>query len=267
MVSVSPAAPRCSGTLRRGSTGSTKYVSVRRGRASFSWQLAATAAPGVWSVGVSCGRAGSASTTFTVLTSKPAAVPAKLIVDKSGFGFADSFGSRTMSYGIVLRNSSPDQDAIRVTVTVSAVDANNRILKSDSSTIEAIPASTTYYFGDYIFLDLSATPAKLEINVQTEAGRAKSLILPPVANLRAVDSFGETRVEGEFSNPYSKPISSLARITCVVFDAGGNVIGGGFTYPDADVPPGGRIGFDMNAYGVTLSQVGSVQASVEPETS
>jgi hypothetical protein len=265
-VSVSPKVGRCSGTLRRGDSGTTKYVPVRAGRATFSWQIVATATPGLWKLGVSCGRAGSASTTFTVVSAKPAAVAARVAVEKSGFSVRDSYGTRYMAYGIVLRNLSPDQDAIEVEVVVNAVDANNRILESDSARLEAIPAVTTYYLGDYFALDLGATPAKLEISVRTEAGRAKSLVLPPVANLRATDFYGDTQIAGEFSNPYTKPTSSLARITAVVFDAAGNVIGGGYTYPQASVAPGERIGFEITAYGVNLALVGSIQASVEPET-
>ena len=81
----------------------------------------------------------------------------------------------------------------------------------------------------------------------------------------AVDSSGETHVQGQVSNPYTKPMSSLTRITSVVFDAGGNVIGGGFTFPAAPIPPNARVGFDMPIAGVTLDRIGSVQASVEPE--
>jgi hypothetical protein len=115
-------------------------------------------------------------------------------------------------------------------------------------------------------LDASAAPANLQVNVQVEAGRPARLRLPPVSNLTATaDSSGGAHVQGQLSNPYTKPMSSLTRITSVVFDAAGNVIGGGITFPAAPIPPGARVGFDMPIAGVTLDRIGSVQASVEPQ--
>jgi len=107
---------------------------------------------------------------------------------------------------------------------------------------------------------------RLEVNVQA-GGHQKRLIgtLPPVANIRTSDSFGSLDVIGEFSNPYTQTMSSLARITAVCFDAAGNVIGGGRSYPQAAVPPGGRIGFSVSVEGLSASQIASAQVSVEPD--
>ena len=172
-----------------------------------------------------------------------------------------------MSYGIVLRNSTPGQDAIGVTVTVNVVDASNAVLKTDVSRITGIPASGTYYFGGVVPLDPSAAaPANIAVSVQVESGRPTRLRVPPVSGLTAVDSSGETHVQGQVSNPYTKPMSSLTRITSVVFDAGGNVIGGGVTFPAAPILPADRVKFEMPIAGVTLDRIASVQASVEPET-
>lgn len=113
---------------------------------------------------------------------------------------------------------------------------------------------------------ISEQPQRLEITAQVQERAKKSIILPPISNLRVgTDVFGSARVFGEFSNPYTRTMSSFARITVVVFDGTGTVIGGGFTFPDASVPPGGRIGFDTGVGGLTAGQIASVQASVEPE--
>jgi hypothetical protein len=232
-----------------------------------NWRLPKDATLGKWTITAVCGRAGAATTSFMVTPRAvaPQPVPARVVVDKSGFSYADTFSSRSMSLGVVLRNVSPDEDALRVQVTVNIVDGSGRILKTNASTISGIPAGSTYYQGDYVFLDYADTPTRLVITVQVGQRQTKKIgALPPTANLRAVDSFGDTRVEGEFSNPYAQTMSTSARITCAVFDNGGNVIGGGFTYPASSVSPGGRIGFSMGIEGVKLVRVATIQCSVEP---
>jgi hypothetical protein len=269
VVAVSPAGVRCTAILGRGTSGTAKIATARAGRATFTWSLARAAAPGRWKISVLCGRAGSASTTLTVaVRTRPAApVPARVVVDKSGFGYVDEYGYRELGYGVVLRNASPDEDAFNVQITVNVVDAANKILKSESSYIEMVPASSPYYFGGRLSVNPTETPAKLEVAIRVGEGKKKALPLPPVSNLRVFDSgYGSILVAGEFSNPYTKPMSSIAYITFVLFDAAGSIIGGGFTFPSAQVPPGGRIGFETSAAGVSdISRIASVQASVEAE--
>lgn len=268
VVAVAPSGVRCTAILGRGTSGTAKIATARAGRASFTWSLARSAQTGRWKITVLCGRAGTASATFTVAprTLPPAPVAARVVVEKSGFGYVDEFGFRELGYGVVLRNVSPDEDAFNVQITVNVVDAGNRILKTESAYLEAVPAATPYYFGDRTSLNPSETPAKLEITVRVGERKKKALRLPPISNLRVLDSFGSIRVAGEFSNPYTKPMSSLARITVVLFDSAGSIIGGGFTFPSSEVPPGGRIGFETSAAGVSdIARIASVQASVEAE--
>lgn len=149
VVGVSPSGVRCTAILGRGAAGLARSATARAGRATFAWKLAGGAQPGRWKITVLCGRAGSASTSLTVArrTQPPPPVAARVVVDKNGFNLDDGFSTRQVAYGVVLRNVSPDEDALRVSVTVSAVDANNQILKSDSTTIAVIPAAETYYLG------------------------------------------------------------------------------------------------------------------------
>ena len=170
-------------------------------------------------------------------------------------------------YGVVLQNASPDEDALDVEMTVNLVDAADRILESDSQTIAAIPAATTYYAGGEAIWDGSTPAARVEVSVRVGDRQKKKIqILPPVANVRVSSDLFGTDVLGEFSNPYSQSMSSLARITAVCFDAAGNVIGGGRSYPEGSVPPGGRIGFDVSLEGLEATQIASAQVSVEPDT-
>lgn len=269
VVAVSPSGVRCTAVLGRGSSGTVKAVTARAGRATFTWSLARTAKVGLWTINVLCGRAGSASTSLRVVarTAAPVPVAARVVVDKSGFSFADEFGFREVGYGLVLRNVSPDEDAFNVQITVNLVDAGNRILKSESSYVEMVPAGSAYYFGDRTSVNPSETPTKLEITTSVGERKKRALALPPVSNLRFFDSgFGSIYVAGEFTNPYARRMSSLARITVVAFDTAGNIVSGGFTFPNGEVPPGGRIGFEAGLGGVSdISRIASVQASVEAE--
>ncbi|MGZ8687396.1 MAG: FxLYD domain-containing protein [Gaiellaceae bacterium] len=176
-------------------------------------------------------------------------------------------GSMFSGYGIQLQNVSPDEDALDVEVVVNILDASGLILKSESDTYAAIPAGATYYAGGEA-ISSSGTPSRLEVTVKVGARQKKSIpALPVVSNVRIVDTeyFGP-EILGEIQNPYTKTLSSLARITFVCFDAGGNVIGGGYGYPETALPPGGRVAFDLRPEGgLTASQIASVQVSVEPE--
>lgn len=56
----------------------------------------------------------------------PSSVPAKVVLVKSGFSTALGDTTSVVGVGLVLQNTSPDEDALRVSVTVNAVDAQRR---------------------------------------------------------------------------------------------------------------------------------------------
>src|SRR5262245_20979850 len=260
IVVVSRAVANCQGTLRHARTALTQSVPVVRLRASFSWRLPAGAAPGAWTIAVACGSAGSVSESLKVTKrAAPAGVPT-VSVDKSGFGVAGT----SVGYGVVLRNTAGDRDALGVTVTVNVLDAGNHVLKTEVTRLAGIPASQTYYFGGVIFLDAGTTAASLQASVRVAEGHAKRFKPPDLADLHAIDANGVAHVEGVLGNQGTRPISGLARITGVVFDAAGNVIGGGYTFPTGLVQPNDHVQFDLAVPGVTVDRIGSVQASVEP---
>jgi len=190
---------------------------------------------------------------------QPAAVT--VAVEQAGF----AVGGTQLGYGVVLRDTSSTRDAVGVTVTVNVVDAANRVLRTDTSRISGIPAGETYYFGGDVFLDAGAAPASLQVTARAESDQAKRLAAPPVSGLTAVaDAAGRTHLRGALTNPSTKPMSSLTRISGVVFDAAGNVIGGGVTFPFAPVQSREHSEFDLPVTGVTTDRIGSVHVSVAP---
>jgi hypothetical protein len=194
-------------------------------------------------------------------------IPAKVIVVKSGVSSTSSFGETDVSYGIVLQNVSPDEDALDVRLTVNILDASGLIIKTETDTYQAIPAGATYYAGGSDFLTTSTPARRVDVTAQVQSRQKNALgALLAVANVHVgADPFdGTAHVLGEWTNPYTKPISELAQVTAVCFDSSGNVIGGGGDYLDAPVPPGGRVGFDVPTDALSTSQIASAQVSVEP---
>jgi hypothetical protein len=197
----------------------------------------------------------------TVLPSGP-----PVAVSKSGFTEGAGASTREDDYGVVLRNTSATLDAVDVTVTVNAVDANNVVLGTEGRIFFAIPAGATYFFGGSISHSASRTATSLEVYVQVAVGAPPSLTLPGSANVGVVRTgVGGTQITGELVNTAARPLSSLARVTGVVFDGAGNVIGGGGAYQPSTVQPGQHAAFTINVPSVPFAAAASAQVSAEPK--
>jgi hypothetical protein len=269
--SVTPSTSTCRPTLEppTGSARSLAAKKARGGRVSWTWLVPKTAPPGRWTATVACVGAGKASARFTILRAAappPPVIPARLEVEKHGFGVEAFSDSTFVGYGAVIRNLSPDEDALDVTVLVNVIGSAGQILESDADSYEAVPAAMTYYAGGLILIRQGYAPvARIEVTVSFRARGKKAIALPPVSNVRVQDDgYGDAEVAGEVRNVSAKPLSNLADVTGVVFDAAGNVLGGGWGYLEADVPSGGRIGFTVSTTGRTPSEIASAQVSVEP---
>lgn len=278
IAGVSPARALCSGTVSH--APKTFKLAARKalgGAVSWTAKIPSTAPGGMWTVRVACAHAGSATAHFFVTAQPPPppppppTIPAKVVVVKAGLSSGPgSFKDETaISWGVVLQNASPDEDALDVELTLNFIDANGLTVRSRTTfTGYDIPAGATYYVGDYYVQSSTvATPVRLDVaSVQIGKHQRKSIGgLPQVANVRASDfATGYAHVQGDFGNPYGKTISSAAPVTVVAFDAAGNVIGGGTGNPNASVTPGARTGFDVSIRSLIASQIASVQVSVAP---
>lgn len=268
-VTAGPAT--CRPTLKP-PAGSSRSLAAKKAvgtPVSWTWVVPTTATPGRWSAIVACVGAGRASARFTVVRATPQpppVVPAKLEVEKYGFG-VEAFSDLTfVGYGAVIRNLSPDEDALGVTVLVNVIGSGGQILESEADRYDAIPATGTYYAGGLILINQgNASVARLEVSVSFRERAKKAITLPLVSNVRVqADAVGIAEVAGELQNTSTKPLSSLSDVTAVVFDAAGNVLGGGWGFLEADVPPGARIGFTVSIAGRSPSEIASAQVSVEP---
>ena len=207
---------------------------------------------------------------FKVVAAAPVPEPAKIVVDQDGFtAVADPYatGETDVSWGAVLENTSPDAAAADTTVTVNMLDASNLILGTDTEYIHVINPSSHFYLGDDAWPSRPGTVTALQLIVQTGQSVYKSVVLPSITNVAFSqdNGFNGLHVVGELSNTTGAVVSLTTEISAVVFDASGKIVGGDITYPDADVPAGTSIGFDIEigVSSIPFPNVASASVSVD----
>jgi hypothetical protein len=218
-------------------------VYAAKGRASWKWKVTGSAPAGRARVIVSCGRAGSASRNFLVVGW---VVPARIAVDKMGFSVRpNGYGSgSSVSYGVILHNTSPNQDALNVSVLVNFVMADNHLIGTAQTPVGEIPAGSQYALGSQLSFPAAAPIARLEVVLQIGARANKPMIQPAFDNMHLVPSLYEPgwlgSIEGEVINASPTLTMRNVQTSAVVLDRSGNVIGGGTGFAMGTLPPGAR---------------------------
>jgi hypothetical protein len=185
---------------------------------------------------------------------------ASIEIEDQGVGQAD----QSVSYGLILRNDSSSDDAFDVTISVNILDRSGGILATDSNVISVIPAGETYYFGGETYLEKGGKAAKLDPLVEVGYSDAATYPLPQARRVRVVrDDFGGVEVRGEVENTLESSLSSFARISIVLLSRRGEIVGGAYTYLDADLPPGRRAGFNAYITAAPSRAVDTAKVSVE----
>ena len=244
-----------------------------RGRAKFRFRVSRTATPGRATVMAQCRGAGVAQRTTLVVGS---VLAAKIAVVKTGFSVRNyPWGSGVSSYGVILRNTSPNEDALSVYTLVNFVGPDNKLVGSASTTIQGIPAGQQFALGGDLTFPGAVPPiARLEVVVQIQKRQARSLRLPTINNLyiepSIIDPSYVGAVDGEVSNDEKSLILQNTQLSAVVFDSSGNILGGGTGYSFGSLPPsareffkiqGGFSAVPMNkAASAMVSAVGNYQA-------
>lgn len=250
-VVARPTGARCTPTLRYadGSTQRLPTTAARAGRASWRWTVPAKAKPGAATATVSCGKAGRVSRQFTV--AGPPTAPAQVNVRKSGFSQRVRFSGRDVSYGIVLHNPSPENDALNVTVLVNFVDATNRVVDTDTEQVAAVGAGTEYYLGGSTSIPDASPVSTLEIVVRIGGQAPKRKLSPAVSDVLVqqarYDPGWVGAVVGQIENDSKTMLMTSTRISAVVFDSAGNVVGGAQGMTNAAQLPGVRAYFNAGS--------------------
>ena len=250
-VRVRPAGTLCSLNLRYagGSTQRLPRVRATGGRATWHWQVAPSAKPGAGSMTASCGRAGRRTRALVVVGN---IIPRRLSVLQRGWTARPGRSRGTdVTYGVVLQNEATDRAAVDVSVLVNFVDDQNRLFGSATTKVPYVAAGSRFAMGDSLSFPAMAPVAKLEVVIQVGGWTRQAPAPVGVANLRIFEAENDAgwggSIEGELINDHPLLILDRARLSAVIFDVDGNVIGGAQGSSSASLPPGGRVFFKMTS--------------------
>ena len=235
------------------------------GRATWTWTVPADVQAGPATATVRCARAGAIKRSVMIVGRL---VEPKITVLKQGFSTKPQFNGTKLSYGLILHNDSPTKDAMGVHVQVNFVMGDNNLLGTDSQGIDGIPAGGDFAFGRSVTFPGAAPITRLEVVIQVDKYAAPSVHNPVLANMHLVPQVYDTKwigtVEGEIQNTDPALLLQSANLSAVVFDANGNILGGGSGFAFQSLPPGARQfvqlsnGFDA----IPTEQAASVMVSV-----
>lgn len=194
-------------------------------------------------------------------TAAAAVEDAQVVVNESGF----TQDGETVSYGAVIENTSLESEVGDVQVSVSAVDANGDVLGTDDVRLTGLPADTTFNLGGTVSVAESDDVDKLDVAITTGPSSPTEHVMPEASNVRVSRDEGggyvTTTVRAQITNTLDEPLSSLARVSCVLRGPGGEIVGGAFTFPSAEIPPGQKRGVEL------ISQIRGMTADVSVENS
>jgi hypothetical protein len=243
------------------------------GRIKWRFRVMGNAAPGRATITASCRGAGVAQRSALVVGS---VIPARIVVVKTGFSVRNyPWGSGVASYGVILKNASPSEDALNVYTLVNFVGPDNHLVGSAGTTLQGIPANQQFALGGDLTFPGAVPPiARLEVVVEIQKRQARALKLPTISNLyiepSIIDPTYVGAVDGEVSNDEPNLILQNTQLSAVVFDGDGNILGGGTGYSFGSLPPSAREFFKIQggfgavpmnrAASAMVSAIGNYQA-------
>jgi hypothetical protein len=237
------------------------------GKATWKWTVPPVAAPGPARLTARCGSA-SAKRIITVVGTL---IPPKIAVVKSGWSVRQRQVGSAVSYGVLLKNTSPNANALKVSVQVNFVLADNKLIGTATQSVPLISAGTTYNHAGSLQFPGAAPIAKLELVIIVGAReKAQRLREPAVDNIAAVpqsfDPAWTAWVQGEVINDHPSLALKSVQLSAVMFDVNGNVLGGATGGAYNLLPPGTRQVFKLSsgADAVPFAKVASSAVSALP---
>src|SRR4029079_15488819 len=270
-IRVSPANTQCALTVRYKDGQTQNGLPIGRpagGKITWRWRVPRTVEPGTAKLEVWCPGAGRASRSLTVIGG---VIAAKIQVVKSGWSERPyAFGGTGVSYGVILANTSPQQDAQDVTALVNFVMADNRLIGSATVHVSNIAAGTQHAMGGELQFPAGAPIARLEVVVTIGKRAPATRGKPGISQVRVMPSIFEPQwagsIEGEIQNDSANRTLQNAELSAVLLDGAGNVIGGATGFGGAALPPAARIFFKIEngLRPISMSRVASALVSVVP---
>jgi hypothetical protein len=270
-IRVSPANTQCALTVRYKDGQTQNGLPLGKpagGKVAWRWRVPRTVEPGPARLDVWCPGAGRASRSLIVIGG---VVAAKIQVVKSGWSERPyPFGGTGVSYGVILANTSPQQDAQDVTALVNFVMADNRLIGSATVHVSNIAAGTQHAMGGELQFPGGAPIARLEVVVTIGKRAPATKGKPGVSQIRVMPSLFEPQwagsIEGELQNDSANRTLQNAELSAVVLDGAGNVIGGATGFGGASLPPAARVFFKLEngMRPISMGRVASAIVSVVP---
>jgi len=210
-------------------------VKVRNSEAKARIRLPGTS--GIYRVKASCGTDGTASSAPFVVVGRTSPLAATCEVLESGFSVDSKHWY--VSFGAVVRNSSPELSATDVEVAFTFKDAAGNVILNYGLRPGDVPPGSTIVAGRTSIVANGAT----SLTVTPRCTTATEKVIPVAPGDGSVYvhpniSF-EISISGQFANPASFPVSSQAPIGFILRDPFGHIIAGGSGYLDGFIPPGG----------------------------
>jgi hypothetical protein len=198
-------------------------------------------------------------------------LPLRISVVKKGFSVRNlPYGGTRVSYGVILRNESKTENAQNLTVLVNFVMADNRLIGSATTGLQEVRANTEHALGGDLTFPGGAPIDRLEVVAQVAARAPATRRAPGISAVRVVPDIYEPEwvgsVEGEIANDDQRVKMTFARMSTVVLDADGNILGGASGFALASLPPGAREFFKLSGGlgAIPFARAASAMVSVEP---
>jgi len=248
---------------------------ARNGLVSWTLRVPNTAPLGRADWTVRCGATWERTGRWVVkaVTSKAPAAAPHVIVDRQGYSQRpDKYGTgSSVSYGMLLKNTSQTQDTTNVYLLINFATAGGELIGTVTKTVELIPAGGTVAIGDAIQMRTQAAVSNLEVTIKVNSFEpAKPRILPHFVNVAILPSQNDSgwvgEVDGEIVNDTSPQTLTLAKLSIVLLDATGKIVGGGTAMTFSPLPSGSRMVFlaQTGFTAVPISTAVTAMISVEP---
>lgn len=242
--------------------------SAGSGKASWEWNVPKKAPPGPARARLVC--SGRRAAFFSVMIIGEV-IPATIEVVKQGFSIRPKrFGNGAdSSWGVILKNTSPQSDAFDVVVLANYVMPDNKLIGSASVRVGRIARGMEYAVGGDLTFPGVPPVVRLEIVVQIGKSSRLPMTFPGVANIRIVndriDPAVVGSVEGEVVNDNAQKTMERSALGTVVLDAAGNILGGESGSAFQSLPPGSRVFFKISGMrAVDFGRATSAIVSVTP---
>lgn len=183
-----------------------------------------------------------------------------LVLSKQGFGYSSDFGF--LGYGFIVENPNANQAFEQSLFQVAIYDDSGVVIGTDDGYINLLSRGEKLGVGGDISIPDGLTPKQIVVQVlkgDTSSSAAAQMF--STDNVKYVAGSYSSKATGSVKNLTDKTLTDI-RVSAIVYNEAGDIIGGGFGYLDF-VPANGQVAAD-----VTITASG-VPATVElyPTTS